>query len=103
MTHRMKLIQDYGVDVEYPNVSGFEILEMLNLRSRIARLEPELTGAERAALEEADRRLIQNVYLFHTTVSEVADLAKVRQRVNVFPSHWWWYLDVLVQLTKVAA
>jgi len=26
-------------------------------------------------------------------ISEVANLAEMRRRAHVLPSHWWWYLD----------
>ncbi len=36
-----RLLVHYGVDVQYPEVSGAEHLEMLQLRDRLAELEPK--------------------------------------------------------------
>jgi len=103
MSKTKELIENYRIDVQFPDVSGFEILEMLDLRSEIAERERDLSAQERAALEKADRYLIQNAHLFYGRISQVADLAEMRRRVNALPSHWWWYLDTLVEMTKVAA
>ncbi|MFQ6058000.1 MAG: hypothetical protein ACE5MB_03850 [Anaerolineae bacterium] len=93
-----ELIEDYTVDVEFPDVSGFEILEMLDLRSEIAERERELNDEERTILEEADRRFLQNAPLFYASLAAVADLAEMRRRAGAPPSHWWWYPDELVRV-----
>ncbi|MCD6468885.1 MAG: hypothetical protein J7L32_06245 [Thermoplasmata archaeon] len=33
---------------------------------------------------------------------QVADLAEMRKRVGTSPSHWWWYLEKLIQVEKVS-
>ena len=98
MSERKRLIERYAVDVQFPQVSGFEVLEMLDLRSEIAEREKELSEAERQELEEADRRFLQHVHEFYASLSQVADLSEERRRNNVPPSHWWWYLEELVQV-----
>jgi hypothetical protein len=95
-----ELVEGYAVDVEFPDVSGFEVLEMLDLRSDIAEQERELSDEERTILEEADRRFFQNAPLFYASLAAVADLAKMRHRAGAPPSHWWWYLN---ELLRVAA
>lgn len=98
MSELKELIESYAVDVEFPQVSGFEILEMLDLRSEIAQHEQSLSQAERQQLEEADRRFLQRVHEFYAGLSQIADLSEERRRNNVPPSHWWWYLEELVQV-----
>lgn len=91
-------IEAYATSVRFPDVSGFEILELLRLRSRLAEVEPELSSAERAALEAADATFLQNAATLFRQVSEVASLEDVRKQVGVRPSHWWWYLDTLTRV-----
>jgi hypothetical protein len=33
----------------------------------------------------------------HASLSEVADLEKLRKEAGALPSHWWWYLDSLIR------
>lgn len=101
MKKQDKLLMDYAAGVRHPEVSGFEILELLDLRSRIAELEAELTEDERKGLEEADSLFLKDVGRFYESLSQVADLAKMRQQVRASPSQWW-YLEKLIQIEKVA-
>lgn len=97
-----KLLRDYSVSVQHPEVSGFEVLELLDLRSRIAELEAELTEGEKRSLEEADGLFLREAHGLYDKISQVADLAEMRGRVGISPSHWWWYLEKLIQVEKVA-
>ncbi|HID61250.1 MAG TPA: hypothetical protein EYP49_00670 [Anaerolineae bacterium] len=92
------LLRHYVVDVEHPDVSGFEHLEMLQIRSQLAELEATLYPRERACLDAADCRLLQQAAAFHAALARITNLAEERARRQPPPSHWWWYLDVLVQL-----
>ena len=99
MTQHASLIEDYATSVRFPDVSGFEILELLRLRSCIADLEQDLTSADRAALEAADATFLHNAPALYRHLSEIATLETLRKEAHVLPSHWWWYLD---SLTRVA-
>jgi len=55
-------------------------------------LEAELTEDEKRRLEEADGLFLKDAGRFYESLSQVADLAKMRKQVGVSPSHWWWYL-----------
>lgn len=79
--------------IEHLDVSGFEVLEILDLRSRLASREPLLDEPDKARLEGLDRRLLEMADTLMERISEVANLAEMRRRAHVFPSHWWWYLD----------
>lgn len=100
---RERLLRDYSIGVRYPEVSGFEVLELLDLRSRITGLEAELTEDEKRMLEEADSVFLNQASRFYKSLSQVANLAEMREQVGVTPSHWWWYLERLVQAEKVAS
>jgi len=98
MSQHTSLIEDYATSVRFPDVSGFEILDLLRLRSRIAELEPELTSPDRAALEAADAAFLHNAQTLYRHLSEVATLDALRKEAHVLPSHWWWYLDSLCRV-----
>lgn len=92
------LIQAYEVDVQYPDVSGMEHLDMLMNRSEIANIEPQLTVMQRVRVYQADKRLLEQANLFFEAIHRVADIVQWRREEDVSPSQWWWYLDVLTQL-----
>jgi hypothetical protein len=103
MSELKELLRHYTEGVCYPEVSGFEILEILDIRSEIARKEKELSLEEKKKLEIADGIFLKNAAKFFAAISEVADLAEMRKRVNASPSHWWWYLEKLAYREKVTA
>lgn len=93
-----ELLQAYLVDTRYPDVSGIEHLQMLRRRSELADLEHTLSREERRQLAEADVRLSTHAAEFLAELSRFVDLATERRRLRIPSSHWWWYLDVLVQV-----
>jgi len=95
-----QLLKHYQVDVEYPDVSGAEHLQMLQIRDELAEQESSLGPQERQALAAADQRLIEQADVFYAELSRFIDLAQHRQEHQIASSHWWWYLDVLVQLPR---
>lgn len=54
MSEYCKLLSYYETSVDLPQVSGFEILELLDVRSRLALAESQLNAAEKEQLERAD-------------------------------------------------
>jgi hypothetical protein len=97
MSDYKKWLANYTVSVQFPAVSGFEILEMLQARSHLAQIENSLSAAERSELESADATFLAHVDEFYASLSEIADLSELRTQMNTLPSHWWWHLDKLVQ------
>ncbi len=103
MSELKELLGHYAEGVYYPEVSGFEILELLDIRSEIARRETELSPEERKKLETADGVFLKNAAKFFAAISKIADLAEMRGRADVSPSHWWWYLEKLAYMERVTA
>ncbi len=94
MDKKSKHMMDFiSKAIEHLDVSGFEALEILDIRSRLASREPLLAEPDKALLEKLDRRLLQIAGSLKERISEVADLAEMRRRAHILPSHWWWYLD----------
>lgn len=98
---RRDWLNRFEVGVSYPRASGFEVLELLDARSTLARLEDQLTDEERRRVEAADRTFLANVRELYDSVRQVADLHEQRRQSKTLPSHWWWYLDELVDLIEV--
>jgi hypothetical protein len=97
------LIFAYEVDVQYPDVSGMEHLDMLLTRSRLAEVEPKLTKEQRSRLAKADKILFSYAVQFYTSIARIANLKSWREQESAPPDHWWWYLDVLAAAPVVAA
>ena len=96
-----RLLVHYGVDVQHPEVSGAEHLEMLHIRDRLAELESKLTSEEQEALAEADRLLVERATAFCQEILRFMDLATYRREHGIPPARWWWYLDVLSHLPSL--
>jgi hypothetical protein len=90
-----RFLAHYCVDVQHPEVSGAEHLDMLQVRDQLAGLEPTLTAEEQAALGAADRVLAEQAHLFHQELQRFIDLAAYRREHGIPPERWWWYLDVV--------
>jgi hypothetical protein len=73
-----RLILHYRMDVQHPEVSGAEHLEMLPIRDRLAELESTLTCDEQNALVEADRVLVERANAFHEELLRFLALAAYR-------------------------
>lgn len=101
MEEKKELLDQYSIGVLHPEVSGFEILELLDLRTQVAQLESELTKKEEEKLEESDSTFLKNANRFYENLSQVGNLSKMRKQRGVLPSHWWWYLEKLVQVEKI--
>ncbi len=103
MSKAHQLLEQYMKAVRFPGVSGFEVLELLDLRSNLAALESELGAEQRAQLEEAESVFLRNAPLFYESVAALSDLAELRRRAAAPCSHWWWYLEKLAQREPVKA
>lgn len=101
MSEVQRLVQYYVKAVQFPEVSGFEILELLDVRSKLAARESELDAAHRAQLEAADSLFLRNAPLLYESVAPLGDLNEMRRRASVPCSHWWWYLEKLAERVPV--
>lgn len=95
MTKYAKLIEAYEVNVRFPEMDSLKHLDMLIIRSEIARGISHLTIEQYVQLVEADRMLLYQGRRFYQTIQKIGNLAEWRRDENVPVSHWWWYLDAL--------
>jgi hypothetical protein len=63
------LLKKYCLSVEFPNVSGAEHLEMLQIRDRLAEIDSDLSEADQTLLMKGDRQLIESVNHFERELS----------------------------------
>jgi hypothetical protein len=89
--------------ISHPDASGFEVLELLDVRSLLAAREPLLDAPSKARLEDLDRQFLRMSGTWLERISEVAELSELRSRSHVLPSHWWWYLDEIFSVNHKAA
>jgi hypothetical protein len=95
------LLQRYIVGTEFPEASGAEHLEMLQIRDRLLEEELALSDEEKELLTRADRHLIQQAPQVLVELSGFVDLAAQRRNQDISAERWWWYLDVLTQMKLV--
>jgi hypothetical protein len=95
-----KLLSDYEVDVDFPDVSGMEHIQMLMARSKLQELETNLNDIQKRRLSAADQKLLKQAGIFFETIQTIADLSQWRQTKGITAEQWWWYLDVLAKLPK---
>ena len=102
MSEQKRLLTKFCRGIHHPQVSGFEVLELLDVRSTLAGKERELTEAQQRELEEADSVFLKNAEQLYESVIQVANLEEMRKRATVPPSHWWWYLEKLRPAERAA-
>jgi len=95
-----KNLEHYLAAVKHPDASGFEHLEMLAIRDKLANEKDNLSAEETAQLEAADRRLLAQANQFYASLVQITDLHSERQYRQPPPDQWWWYLDVLTRLPQ---
>ncbi len=98
MTNYEELLTAYEVDVEFPDVSGMEHLQMLMRRSAIAEEEAHFTNVQRQRLLKADRELLRQAKQFYAAIQDMVDLPVWRRNQPGAATQWWWYLDIIAQL-----
>jgi hypothetical protein len=95
-----KLLNIYCLSLNYPDVSGAEQLELLEIRDQIATLEAEFSPEEQKILIESDKKLIANAAVFYQEISRFINLSEHRKKNNISSQKWWWYLDVLGNISN---
>lgn len=98
--HINSLLKNYCVSIEFPDVSGAEYLEMLQIRDRLAEIESDLSESEKTLLIKGDRQLLEKVNHFDRELSPFVNLADIRKAEAIPHQRWWWYLDVFANFLK---
>lgn len=85
----LKDIKQYGQDVSDLEVSPFETINMLHLRSRLNKESHNMTLKERILLMKFDLELLENVDHMVQHIETVYDFSKSTEPQE----EWWWHLD----------
>ncbi|MEJ1517730.1 hypothetical protein R3O67_31620 [Bacillus cereus] len=85
-------IHDYGEYINDFEVSPFESIFMLHIRSRLKNEYEKLTNEEKKILDDYDNELRQSAYKMYEHLKLVYDF----QKSNKPKDEWWWHLDRLV-------
>ncbi len=94
-----KHLEAYIAGAQSPKTSGFEHLQTLMLRDKLFEATTILSSAEKAQLRGADRQLLEQAVIFLEEMERITSLEYERQQRTVSPLRWWWYLDVIVNLS----
>ncbi len=86
MSHK-ELITAYEADVQFPDVSGMEHLDMLMTRSEIAQNAPHLSDEERMRVLNADRCCSYNKPSGSTNLSRVSPTWPVGGVMRAYHRH----------------
>jgi hypothetical protein len=87
VTDVQRLLEHYIQGVRFPEVSGFEVLELLDVRSNLAAREGELSATERAQLESADTAFRRQASSFYESVAELGEMEDLRRHAGAPCSH----------------
>jgi hypothetical protein len=82
-------IEIYGEEVTDVEVSPFESIDMLHLRSRLNKDSHKMTLKERILLMKFDLRLLENVDKMVEHIGETYDFSNSIEPLE----EWWWHLD----------
>ncbi|GAB6439283.1 hypothetical protein CON36_36325 [Bacillus cereus] len=85
-------IHDYGEYINDFEVSPFESIFMLHIRSRLKNEYEKLTNEEKKILNDYDNELRQSAHKMY----EHLKLAYDFEKSNKPEDEWWWHLDRLV-------
>lgn len=89
MSEVEQLLERYLQALQFPEVSGFEALEILDVRSSLAAREGELNAEQRTQLEDADSVFLRHVPMLYESIAALGDLHDLRRRAAAPCSHWW--------------
>lgn len=87
---------DEQKDTHRLDVSGVELVMMLETRDRVASLE--LSPGDLEDLRAADLRLEQGARRICDSLQDFVDLEATRRIRRTPPENWWWYLDIVAAL-----
>ncbi|UAJ71495.1 hypothetical protein IQE94_09960 [Synechocystis sp. PCC 7339] len=90
-----ELLEIYIASLDYPNVSGAEHLELLNIRDQVEEIVNTFSTREKRELREEDKKMLINMATIYQEISRFIDLSNYRSEHGISPHQWWWYLDVL--------
>ena len=89
-------IQHYGMDVRDLDTSVFEMIDMLNVRSRIHQYFNELSDDEKNEVTRYDLILISNAQAFYEKMKLIHNFQQSKKPDD----EWWWHLHKISMAMK---
>ncbi|MCM3362977.1 MULTISPECIES: hypothetical protein [Niallia] len=84
-----EIIEMYGSYVDDFEISPFESVYMLHIRSGLEKVIDELTNDERIQLICSDLKLVENAKRMSKHLEEAYDFSLSNEPLT----EWWWHLD----------
>ncbi|PAV27668.1 hypothetical protein CIL05_20905 [Virgibacillus profundi] len=88
----MKKVNDYGILLDSLNLSPFETLNALNLRTNLEKEMNNITNQEKLKLYQHDLYLLDNIKDFKDQLEQVYDFSNSDEPIE----QWWWHLDKVI-------
>lgn len=92
-------LKSYIAGTQSPKASGFEHLQTLMMRDKLFEDATVLGSEEKKLLRNADHQLLEQAVVFVEELEAVTSLEYERKQRTISPLRWWWYLDVIVNLS----
>ncbi len=87
-----EIIEMYGSYIDDFEISPFESVYMLHIRSGLKKAMNELTNEERIKLIHYDLKLIENAKRMTQHLGEIYDFSLSNEPLT----EWWWHFDRVV-------
>lgn len=88
----MKKVNDYGILLDSLDLSPFETLNALSLRSNLEKDLNKMTNQEKLKLYQYDLYLLDNIEELKKHLEQVYDFSGSDEPTE----QWWWHLDKVV-------
>jgi|SRR5690625_107877 len=92
MTKLMNKINEYGSLLDSLDLSPFETLNALSLRSTLQQEIDKMTNQEKLKMYQYDLWLLDNIKAVKEQLDQVYDFSKSNKPSN----QWWWHLDKII-------
>jgi hypothetical protein len=86
-----KKIDFYGNDLQDFEISPFEMVQTLHVRTKFYRYHDELTSDEKLLLKKYDKLLLDNVKKFYDHMKRIYNFSNDKPM-----EQWWWHLDKIL-------
>jgi len=87
-----KKINDYGMLLDTLDLSPFETLNAMHLRSSLQKEINDMTNQQKLKLYQYDLYLLDRIEEFKKHLEEVYDFSSSDEPIE----QWWWHLDKIV-------
>jgi len=101
--------RDYLVEKDLFPRTGKDAFRMITLREEMEKLCDDLEkrdtdlAMEKVRIEKYDQRMVKNADFFLRNLTTFINLKSYREGRAIPSSHWWWYLDKVIERRRKEA